>query len=61
MYRLPSFGRKWTMTISSGLMGASILLFSIVDTVPKNLGMFTMEYFFQVSLHSPYYCQTVRF
>lgn len=55
MYRLPSFGRKWTMTISSGLMGASILLFSIVDTVPKNLGMFTMEYFFQSMFNAVLY------
>jgi MFS family permease len=55
MYRAPSFGRKWTMTISSGLMGASILLFSIVDTVPKNLGMFTMEYFFQSMFNAVLY------
>ncbi|KAH8785213.1 major facilitator superfamily domain-containing protein [Diaporthe sp. PMI_573] len=55
MYRVPSFGRKWTMTISSGLMGASILLFSIVDTVPKNLGMFTMEYIFQSMFNAVLY------
>lgn len=55
MYRLPRFGRKWTMTISSGLMGASILLFSTVDSVAKNLGLFTMEYFFQSMFNAVLY------
>ncbi|KAI0205497.1 membrane transporter [Astrocystis sublimbata] len=47
MYRIPSIGRKWGMTLASGLMAASIFLFATVDTVPKNLGLFTLEYFFQ--------------
>ncbi|KAI9897428.1 hypothetical protein N3K66_007284 [Trichothecium roseum] len=55
MYRVPAFGRKWTMCVSSGLMGASILLLSVVDTVPKNEGLFTMEYFFQSMFNSVLY------
>ncbi|KAI1354306.1 major facilitator superfamily domain-containing protein [Xylaria sp. FL0043] len=55
MYRIPSLGRKWTMTISSGLMGASIFLFATVDTVPKNLGLFTLEYFFQSMFNAVLY------
>ncbi|KAI1294012.1 MFS general substrate transporter [Xylaria venustula] len=55
MYRIPSIGRKWTMTLSSGLMGASIFLFAVVDTVPKNLGLFTLEYFFQSMFNAVLY------
>lgn len=54
-YRIPSIGRKWTMVLSSGLMGASILLFATVDTVAKNLGLFTMEYFFQSMFNAVLY------
>lgn len=55
MYRVPRLGRKWTMTISSALMGVSIILFSTVDTVAKNLGLFTMEYFFQSMFNAVLY------
>ncbi|KAI0406288.1 major facilitator superfamily domain-containing protein [Xylaria palmicola] len=55
MYRIPALGRKWTMTLSSGLMGASILLFATVDTVPKRLGLFTLEYFFQSMFNAVLY------
>ncbi|CAN8106567.1 unnamed protein product [Discula destructiva] len=55
MYRIPSIGRKWTMTISSALMGISIILFATVDTVAKNLGLFTMEYFFQSMFNAVLY------
>lgn len=55
MYRLPRFGRKWTMTIASGLMGMSIILFATVDTVAKNLGLFTLEYFFQSMFNAVLY------
>ncbi|KAF3760893.1 MFS general substrate transporter [Cryphonectria parasitica EP155] len=55
MYRVPRLGRKWTMTISSALMGLSIILFSTVDTVAKNLGLFTMEYFFQSMFNAVLY------
>ncbi|KAI1754743.1 MFS general substrate transporter [Xylaria castorea] len=55
LYRIPSIGRKWTMTLASGLMATSIFLFAIVDTVPKNLGLFTMEYFFQSMFNAVLY------
>lgn len=53
--RVPSMGRKWTMVVSSGLMGASIFLLSTVDTVAKNEGLFTMEYFFQSMFNAVLY------
>ncbi|KAG9254434.1 major facilitator superfamily domain-containing protein [Emericellopsis atlantica] len=55
MYKVPSVGQKWTMVISSGLMGASIILFSTVDTVAKNQGIFAMEYFFQSMFNAVLY------
>lgn len=47
MYGVPSIGRKYSMMISSGLMGASIFLFSTVNSQASNIGLNTMEYFFQ--------------
>jgi len=55
MYRVPSIGRKYTMVLSSGLMGASIFLLSVVDTRAKNEGLFTMEYFFQSMFNAVLY------
>lgn len=55
MYKAPAIGRKWTMVVSSGLMGASIFLFSIVNTVAKNQGIFAMEYFFQSMFNAVLY------
>lgn len=43
------------MVLASGLMGASIFLFSTVDSVAKNLGLFTMEYFFQSMFNAVLY------
>ncbi|TDZ68290.1 MFS siderochrome iron transporter 1 [Colletotrichum trifolii] len=55
MYHIPSIGRKWTLVLSSALMGISIILFSTVDTRPKNEGLFTMEYFFQSMFNAVLY------
>ncbi|KAH8172437.1 major facilitator superfamily protein [Sarocladium implicatum] len=55
MYQIPAFGRKWTMVLSSGLMGTAILLLSVVDTRAKNEGLFTMEYFFQSMFNAVLY------
>lgn len=55
MYKVPSIGQKWTMVLSAALMGVSIFLFSIVDTVAKNEGMFAMEYFFQSMFNAVLY------
>ena len=43
------------MVISSGLMGAAIFLLSTVDTVAKNEGLFTLEYFFQSMFNAVLY------
>ncbi|PSR90299.1 membrane transporter [Coniella lustricola] len=55
MYRVPRFGRKWTMVFSSAMMGVSIFLFATVDSVAKNLGMFSLEYFFQSMFNAVLY------
>jgi MFS family permease len=47
LVRVPKFGRKWTMTLSSGLMGCSILAFSAVNSQASNIGLNAMEHFFQ--------------
>nr|POE65971.1 putative mfs-type transporter pb1e7.08c [Quercus suber] len=55
MYRVPSIGRKWTMVISSGLMGASIFIFSAVNSKASNIGLNAMEYFFQSMFNAVLY------
>lgn len=55
MYKVPALGQKWTMVVSSGLMGASIFLFATVDSVAKNQGIFAMEYFFQSMFNAVLY------
>ncbi|KIE00751.1 membrane transporter, partial [Metarhizium majus ARSEF 297] len=53
--RVPAIGRKWTMVVSSGLMGASILLLSKADTIAKNEGLFALQYFFQSMFNAVLY------
>lgn len=55
MYRVPHIGRKLTMMISSGLMGASIFIFSTVNTEASNIGLNAMEYFFQSMFNAVLY------
>lgn len=55
MYHVPAVGRKWTMVISSGLMGASIFIFSAVNTEASNIGLNVMEYFFQSMFNAVLY------
>lgn len=55
MYQVPALGRKWTMVLSSGLMGMSIFLLATVDTVAKREGLFTLEYFFQSMFNAVLY------
>ena len=55
MYGVPAVGRKWTMVISSGLMGASIFIFSAVNTEASNIGLNVMEYFFQSMFNAVLY------
>ncbi|KAG6035473.1 hypothetical protein E4U41_006076 [Claviceps citrina] len=53
--RIPDFGRKWTMVLSSGLMGMSIVLLSRADTIAKREGLFALEYFFQSMFNAVLY------
>ncbi|KAF2673622.1 MFS general substrate transporter [Microthyrium microscopicum] len=55
MYNVPAIGRKWTMVLSSGLMGASIFIFSTVNTQAANVGLNLMEYFFQSMFNAVLY------
>jgi len=55
MYNVPGVGRKYTMVISSALMGVSIFIFSTVNTQPANIGLNVMEYFFQSMFNAVLY------
>jgi len=55
MYRVPLIGRKLAMMISSGLMGASIFIFSSVNSQASNIGLNVMEYFFQSMFNAVLY------
>lgn len=55
MYKVPGVGRKYTMVISSALMGVSIFIFSTVNTQPANVGLNVMEYFFQSMFNAVLY------
>ncbi|KAL6710056.1 hypothetical protein ACN47E_009847 [Coniothyrium glycines] len=54
-YRASRVGRKWTMVASSAMMGASIFLFSVVNSPASNIGFNVMEYFFQSMFNSVLY------
>lgn len=54
-YNVPHVGRKWTMVISSGLMGASLFLYSSVNDEASNIGLNVMEYFFQSMFNAVLY------
>lgn len=54
-YDLPRFGRKWTMVVSSGLMGASLFIFATITTFGSNIGINAMEYFFQSMFNAVLY------
>ncbi|KAL8805288.1 MAG: hypothetical protein Q9182_002056 [Xanthomendoza sp. 2 TL-2023] len=47
MYGVPLVGRQWGMVVSSALMGASLFVFSAINTQASNIGVNIMEYFFQ--------------
>lgn len=55
MYAVPVVGRKWAMVVSSGLMGASIFIFSAVNDEASNIGLNVMEYFFQSMFNAVLY------
>ncbi|KAG6061880.1 hypothetical protein E4U17_006686 [Claviceps sp. LM77 group G4] len=53
--RIPAIGRQWTMVLSSGLMGMSIILLSRADSIAKREGLFALEYFFQSMFNAVLY------
>ena len=55
MYGVPGVGRKWTMVVSSALMGVSIFIFSAVNDETSNIGLNVMEYFFQSMFNAVLY------
>ncbi|KKY22338.1 putative membrane transporter [Diplodia seriata] len=55
LYNVPHVGRKWTMAVSAGLMGASIFIFASVNTEASNIGLNAMEYFFQSMFNAVLY------
>lgn len=55
LVRVPKFGRKWTMTLSSGFMGCSILAFSSVNSQASNIGLNALEHFFQSMFNAVLY------
>lgn len=55
MYGVPLVGRKWAMVGSSALMGISLFLFATVNTEVSNVGLNSMEYFFQSMFNAVLY------
>ena len=47
LVKVPVLGRKWTLVLSSILMGMSLFLYSFVNTEANRVGLNSMEYFFQ--------------
>ncbi|KAF2727885.1 MFS general substrate transporter [Polyplosphaeria fusca] len=55
LYQTPHIGRKYTMVISSAMMGISIFIFSTINTAASNIGLNVMEYFFQSMFNAVLY------
>ncbi|KAF8548402.1 MFS general substrate transporter [Imleria badia] len=47
MVRAPMVGRKWTLVLSSMVMGISLFLYSVVNTEASHVGFNVLEYFCQ--------------
>jgi MFS family permease len=54
-YRIPVLGRKYTMVLSSAMMGVTIFLFSSVNSAASNIGFSLLEYFFQSMFNAVLY------
>ncbi|KAF2480307.1 major facilitator superfamily domain-containing protein [Neohortaea acidophila] len=54
-YDIPGFGRKWTMVISSGLMGASLFIFAEINSQASNIGLSLLEYLMQSMFNAVLY------
>ena len=44
---LPKLGRKWAMVLGAALMGLSLALYQVVNSLPASVGFNAMEYWFQ--------------
>ena len=53
--QIPHIGRKYAMFLSSLLMALSLFLFATVNTQTSNVGLNTMEYFFQSMFNAVLY------
>jgi len=47
LVRAPMVGRKWTLVVSSMVMGISLFLYSVVNTEASHVGFNMLEYFCQ--------------
>lgn len=45
LIEVPRFGRKWSMVLSSALMGVSLFLYATITTPAASVGFNAMEYF----------------
>ena len=48
LVKVPILGRKWTLVLSSVLMGVSLFLYSIMSTEASYVGLNAMVFFFQI-------------
>ncbi|ORY35640.1 major facilitator superfamily domain-containing protein [Naematelia encephala] len=55
---IPRVGRKWSMVVSAGLMGVSLALYQLVDSIPANIAFNAMEYWFQSLYNALLYAYT---
>ncbi|KZV74294.1 MFS general substrate transporter [Peniophora sp. CONT] len=55
---LPRLGRKWAMVLGAGLMGLSLALYQVVNSLPASIGFNAMEYWFQSFYNALLYAYT---
>ncbi|KAF7795302.1 hypothetical protein EIP86_006456 [Pleurotus ostreatoroseus] len=55
LIEIPRFGRKWSMVLSSALMGVSLFLYATITTPAATVGFNAMEYFFQSTFNAVLY------
>lgn len=41
---VPRIGRKWSMVVSSALMGVSLFLYAVIDSQAANIAFNALEY-----------------
>lgn len=55
---VPRLGRKWAMFLAATLMGVSLALYQVVNTIPASIGFNAMEYWFQSLYNALLYAYT---